>query len=134
MPILVDKRDCRCRLFRRGGVVDPAAYSHAESLKYDAASVPNSRLQLKLHCSNLGFHMMLKKGWQEGKGLGANATGRTEPYLPVFQSGSYEESHQGLGWSRYQPKLAGEDAEYELRVQQSACTSVFSHTEQALHV
>ncbi len=61
--------------------------------------------------------MILKKGWEEGKGLGIGAKGRAEPFIPPHQSG--EDAHLGLGCLRYKNILTGMGAEHEIKV----CTS-----------
>lgn len=58
--------------------------------------------------------MILKQGWEEGKGLGHGAKGRAEPYIPPHQSG--EDAHLGLGCLRYKDILTGKGAEQEIKV------------------
>ncbi len=62
--------------------------------------------------------MILKKGWEEGKGLGVGAKGRAEPFIPAHQSG--EDAHLGLGCLRYKDILIGKAAEHEIKVCASA--------------
>jgi len=58
--------------------------------------------------------MLLKKGWEEGKGLGHGAKGRADPYIPTHQRGA--DAHLGLGCLRYKAILTGKGAEDEMRV------------------
>jgi len=68
--------------------------------------------------------MLLKKGWEEGKGLGHGAKGRADPYIPTHQYG--EDAHLGLGCKRYKPILTGKGAEDEIRVRAPAAHPVSS--------
>lgn len=67
------------------------------------AAVPpaarSSRLR-PLDCSNIGFQLLSKAGWQEGQGLGANEQGMAAP-LAV----SYHKGNTGLGFSKQQQQL-----------------------------
>ena len=56
--------------------------------------------------------MLLKQGWEEGKGLRHGAKGRADPYVPTQQYGG----HLGLGCKRYKAILTGKGAEDEIRV------------------
>ena len=105
---------CLRRTFRKAGTIDPAVYSHKDSLELGPAVDPRRRLPFKLHYSNIGYQMLLKQGWQEGKGLGCGATGRVDPYIPTHQCG--KDAHLGLGCMRYRDILTGKGAEDEIRV------------------
>ena len=103
---------CSCRVFRKAGAIDPALSSHTDSLQLGPATNPRHRLPFKLHYSNVGCQMLLKQGWEEGKGLGHGAKGRADPYVPTHQYGG----HLGLGCKRYKAILTGKGAEDETRV------------------
>ena len=103
---------CSCRVFRKAGAIDPALSSHTDSLQLGPATNPRHRLPFKLHYSNVGCQMLLKQGWEEGKGLGHDAKGRADPYVPTHQYGG----HLGLGCLRYKATLTGKGAENEIRV------------------
>ncbi len=103
---------CCCRVFRKAGPIDPALYRHMDSLQLGPATNPRNRLPFKLHHSNVGYQMLLKQGWEEGKGLGHGAKGRADPYVPTHQYGG----HLGLGCKRYKAILTGKGAEDEIRV------------------
>ncbi len=105
---------CSCRVFRKAGAIDPALYRHSDSLQLGPATNPRHRLPFKLHYSNVGYQMLLKKGWEEGKGLGHGAKGRADPYIPTHQYGG--DAHLGLGCKRYKAILTGKGAEDEIRV------------------
>ena len=105
---------CSCRVFRKAGSIDPALYSHTDSLHLGPATNPRNRLPFKLHYSNVGYQMLLKQGWEEGKGLGHGAKGRADPYIPTHQCG--RDAHLGLGRLRYRDILTGPGAEAEIRV------------------
>jgi len=105
---------CACRVFRKAGSIDPALFSPEDSPQLDPPVNPRRRLPFKLHCSNRGYQMILKKGWEEGKGLGVGAKGRAEPFIPPHQSG--EDAHLGLGCLRYKDLLTGKGAEHEIKV------------------
>ena len=107
-------QQCVCRTFRKAGTIDPAMYSHQDSLELGPAVNPRRRLPFKLHCSNIGYQILLKQGWQEGKGLGCGAKGRADPYIPTHQCG--KDAHLGLGCMRYKDILTGKGAEDEIRV------------------
>ena len=100
-----------CRVFRKAGSIHPAIFNHEESLQLGPS---RSRLCFKLHCSNKGYQLLTKQGWVEGQGLGANAGGMTQPFIPMHQSGA--EAHLGLGCMLCNPILTGKGAEDELRV------------------
>lgn len=86
---------CACRVFRKAGSIDPELLSPRASPQLDPPINPRRRLPFKLHYSNRGYQIILKKGWEEGKGLGVGAKGRAEPFIPAHQSG--EDAHLGLG-------------------------------------
>jgi len=109
-------------VFRKAGSIDPALYSHTDSLQLGPATNPRNRLPYKLHYSNKGYQMLLKKGWEEGKGLGHGAKGRADPYIPTHQCG--RDDHLGLGCMRYRDILTGKGAEDEIRVCASAAHPV----------
>ena len=66
--------------------------------------------------------MILKKGWEEGKGPGIGAKGRAEPFVPPHQKG--EDAHLGLGCLRDKDLLTGKAAEHEIKVYTSAATDM----------
>ena len=103
---------CSCRVFRKAGAIDPALYRQTDSLQLGPATNPRHWLPFKLHCSNVGYQMLMKQGWEEGKGLGHGAKGRAEPYVPTQQYGG----HLELGCKRYKAILTGKGAEDEIRV------------------
>jgi len=111
-----------CRVFRKAGSIDPAVYSHKDSLQLGPAIKPRNRLPFKLHYSNKGYQMLLKQGWEEGKGLGFGAKGRADPYIPTHQCG--RDARLGLGCMRYKDILTGKGAEDEIRVCASAAHPV----------
>jgi len=113
---------CTCRVFRKAGSIDPAVYSHKDSLQLGPAIKPRNRLPFKLHYSNKGYQMLLKQGWEEGKGLGFGAKGRADPYIPTHQCG--RDARLGLGCMRYKDILTGKGAEDEIRVCASAAHPV----------
>ena len=116
-------QQCLCRTFRKAGTIDPAMYSHKDSLELGPAVNARHRLPFKLHCSNIGYQMLLKQGWQEGKGLGCGAKGRVDPYIPTHQCG--KDAHLGLGCMRYTDILTGKGAEDEIRVCSHALVTSF---------
>ena len=91
-------------------MIDPLVYSHQESVSLGAPR----HIPFKMHCSNVGFMMLEKKGWEPGKGLGPEGKGRTEPYLPDYQCGA--QARLGLGCRRCTAMLTGKNADLELRV------------------
>ncbi|KAL0048268.1 hypothetical protein WJX82_011435 [Trebouxia sp. C0006] len=101
------------RVFRKAGSIDPELFSPGDSPQPDPAVNPRRQLPFKLHYSNRGYQMILKKGWEEGKGLGIGAKGRAEPFIPPHQSG--EDAHLGLGRLRYKNILTGMGAEHEIK-------------------
>ena len=109
-------------MFRKAGSIDPALYSHTDSLHLGPATNPRNRLPFKLHYSNRGYQMLLKQGWEEGKGLGHGAKGRADPYIPTHQCG--RDAHLVLGCSRYRDILTGPGAEAEIRVRAPAAHPV----------
>ena len=71
---------------------------------------------------------MTRWGWQEGRGLGANLQGRTEPCLPAYQPLDRDNAKQGLGELRYKGMLQGDAAADQLRVcllAHAHCLSMF---------
>ncbi|KAL0040808.1 hypothetical protein WJX79_006079 [Trebouxia sp. C0005] len=101
------------RVFRKAGSIDPGVYNHTDSPQLGPATNPRHRLPFKLHYSNRGYQMLLKQGWEEGKGLGHGAKGRADPHIPTHQCG--RDAHLGLGCMRYKDILTGKAAEDEIR-------------------
>ena len=60
-----------------------------------------------------GFQQLLKLGWQEGSGLGAQSQGSKEPFPALGLTGKEK---PGLGLFRYLERLTGWQAEEQLRV------------------
>ncbi|DBA83241.1 TPA: hypothetical protein ACH3X2_006750 [Trebouxia sp. C0005] len=101
------------RVFRKAGSIDPGVYDHTDSPQLGPATNPRHRLPFKLHYSNRGYQMLLKQGWEEGKGLGHGAKGRADPHIPTHQCG--RDAHLGLGCMQYKDILTGKAAEDEIR-------------------
>ncbi|DBA74125.1 TPA: hypothetical protein ACH3X1_010930 [Trebouxia sp. C0004] len=101
------------RVFRKAGSLDPAVYSDKDSLQLGPAINPRKRLPFKLHYSNVGYQLILKQGWEEGKGLGHGEKGRADPYILTHQCG--RDARLGLGCMRYKDILTGKGAEDEIR-------------------
>jgi len=74
-------------VFRKAGSIDPALYSHTDSLQLGPATNPRNRLPFKLHYSNKGYQMILKQGWEEGKGMVQRA-GQSPTFLPTSVGGT----------------------------------------------
>ena len=104
-----------CRIFCTGGVIDPLAFNF-DFNQYSEAKGHRSGLGFQIPPSNRGFKLMKRWGWQEGRGLGANLQGRTEPCLPAFQPLNSDNAKQGLGEARYKGMLRGDAAADQLRV------------------
>ena len=77
---------------------------------------PRSRLGMGIHDSNPGYQLMVKQGWEVGKGLGQKLQGKVDPHLPACQPFDPERSKEGLGMARYKEVLHGQEAEDQLRV------------------
>ena len=100
-------------------MVDPSALDDQDNQQHSTAYwYPGyrSRLGFQIHPSNPGYQIMTQLGWSEGKGLGANLQGRTEPCLPAFQPLGRDEKTQGLGCLRYKGILYWAAAAQQLKV------------------
>ena len=94
-------------------MIDPLAYDFNQ---HGPAKGRRSGLGLQIPPCNPGYKLMTRWGWEEGRGLGANLQGRTEPCLPAYQPLDPDNAKQGLGEQRYKGILPGPAAAVQLRV------------------
>ena len=94
-------------------MIDPLACDFSQ---YGPAKGRRSGLGFQIPPCNRGYKLMTRWGWEEGRGLGANLQGRTEPCLPAYQPLSRDKAKQGLGQQRCKGILPGPAAAVQLRV------------------